>query len=276
MSGGSTTNERASIGIGAVTYLNARPLTCHLSELAPAARIEMDVPSRLADGLADGRFDVALIPSIEYLRRPGYTIVSDACVACDGPVRSVKLYSRVPIPDVRTLAVDEGSRTSAAMVRILLRERFAVEPAIAPLPIGATLEESTADAVLLIGDRAIRPPDGAFSVVWDLGEEWSRWTGLPFVFAMWVGRGDLDWNGWAGLFAAARDKGVGRLDEIAREEAPLAGISEEECRSYLRDNLRFHLGERERAGFETFCRLAGRHQLAPTGVPLVFEHHESA
>ena len=100
--------QRGKIRVGAVTYLNAEPLIVALAELAPHARSSIDYPSRLADALAAGRLDVAMIPSIEYARHPGYTIVSDACIACDGPVRSVKLYGRVPVEDIHTLALDEG------------------------------------------------------------------------------------------------------------------------------------------------------------------------
>ena len=102
----------SDICLGAVSYLNARPLIFALPQLLPEAEIVVDFPSRLADGLADGRFDAALIPSIEYLRQPGLRIACDAVIACDGPVRSVKLYGRAPIERVRTLALDEGSRTT--------------------------------------------------------------------------------------------------------------------------------------------------------------------
>ena len=174
--------ERDRVRVGAVTYLNARPLIVALAEVDPRLEIVIDLPSRLADALAAGRLDVAMIPSIEYARHPGFSIVSDACIACDGPVRSVKLYGRVPVEDIHTLALDEGSRTSAALARILLKERFGVTPRLLPLPIGAALDDAPADAVLLIGDRGMAPAGGAFEFVWDLGEEWSRWTGLPFVF----------------------------------------------------------------------------------------------
>src|SRR5690348_16724928 len=110
--------------IGAVTYLNSKPLTEHLPELFPEAVIRDDYPSRLADDLASGKLDVALIPSIEYFRGADYEIVSDACVAARGPVFSVKLYSRIPWEDIKTLGLDEGSRTSAALAKILLCERF--------------------------------------------------------------------------------------------------------------------------------------------------------
>jgi len=258
------------VRVGAVTYLNARPLTYCLPRLAPDAQIVNDLPSRLADGLAAGQFDVALIPAIEYFRNPGYRIVSDACVACDGPVRSIKLYGRVPVERIRTLALDEGSRTSAALTRILLKERFGLEPKLEPLPIGASLDDTTADAVMLIGDRGMFPVAGRFEFIWDLGEEWCRWTGLPCVFAVWIAAANVELNGLDVTLAAARDEGVARFAEIARIQSPLLGIAESECLSYFRDNLRFRLGQRERRGLETFCRLAVRHGLAPAGARLVF------
>ena len=101
--------------IGAVNYLNTKPLIYQLERLAPEARLVLDLPSRLADSLRAGQVDIALIPSIEWQPELGYTIVSDACIACRGPVLSVKLFSRVPIPEIRSLALDEGSRTSIAL-----------------------------------------------------------------------------------------------------------------------------------------------------------------
>ena len=155
----------------------------------------MDFPSRLADDLAGGRLDVALIPSIEFFNDPGYTIVSNACIACRGPVLSVKLFSRRPIESIRTLALDEGSRTSVSLARILLGKRYGVQPKFHALRVDKSLDEPDADAVLLIGDRAMRSAGGPFEVVWDLGDEWCRWTELPFVFAMWVCRCGADLDG---------------------------------------------------------------------------------
>ena len=275
------TNNRAGVRIGAVTYLNARPLSFSLRRLAPDWEVSVDFPARLADDLAAGRLDVALIPSIEYFRNPNYSIVSDACVACDGPVRSVKLYGRRPVEQIRTLALDEGSRSSAAMTRILLKERFGLEPQSQPLLIGAALEDSIADAVMLIGDRGMQPTNGQFEFVWDLGKEWSRWTGLPFVFAMWIARPSadgpqLDWHGVGETLAAARDEGVAQLAQIARLDAPALGIPEEECLSYLRDHLDFRLGGRQRQGLQLFCELARRHGLVPAGAELVFDDQQAA
>jgi len=252
----------ASFRIGAVSYLNSKPLVAELPRLAPEASIVFDVPSRLADALAAGRLDVALVPSIEFFQRPGYEIVSDACVSCEGPVRSVKLFSRVPPPEIRTVSLDEGSRTSAALVKILLREQFGLAPRYDVLPIGSTLEDCASDAVLLIGDRAMRPVDGEFPAVWDLGQEWSRWTGMPFVFALWIARPGVDRQRLDALLGAARDAGVERLEEIARREASVVGISEESCLSYLRDNLTFRLGPHEHEGLARFHELACRFGLA--------------
>ncbi len=135
---------------------------------------------------------MALVPSIEALSDPEYEVISDACVATRGPVLSVKLYFRKSPGAVKTLALDEGSRTSAALARIMLAERYGVEPRIERFTLDSRIEETTADAVLMIGDRAILPPTIPFVEEWDLGEEWLRWTGLPFVFALWVGRRDVE------------------------------------------------------------------------------------
>src|SRR5262245_39566916 len=107
--------RQSRVRVGAVSYLNTKPLICDFAELAPDAELVLDYPSRLAEALAAGTLDVALIPSIEFFQDPGYTIVSDACIGCRGPVLSVKLFSRVPVETIRTLALDEGSRTSAAL-----------------------------------------------------------------------------------------------------------------------------------------------------------------
>jgi chorismate dehydratase len=260
----------ARVRIGAVVYTNAKPLVRCLGEFVPEAEVVCDVPSRLADGIAAGSLDVALIPSIEHFRIGGTTIVSDACIACEGPVRSVRLFSRVRLDAIQSLALDEGSRTSAAMVRIMLTERFGVSPRLHPLPIGVGADHAAADAVLLIGDRGIQPPSGRFPRMWDLGEEWTRWTGLPFVFAMWVARPHVDLDDLDRRLAEARDRGTTQLVAIAREDAPLLGISQAECLEWLRDHLVFRLGPRQRLGLERFRELAVAHGLAPEGAAMQF------
>jgi chorismate dehydratase len=257
--------------IGAVSYLNTKPLVYSLAALAPQARIVYDLPSRLADELAAGKLDVALIPSVEYFQYPNYAIVSDACIGCRGPVLSVKLLSRVPMDKIRTLALDEGSRTSVALVRILLKERFGLSPRLLPFPLGTAAEKIDADAVLMIGDRAMHPPAG-FSQEWDLGDEWCRWAELPFVFAMWVARKEMlpEIVEMEIALSRARDEGVAHLTEIAEYECASVGLNYDQCLSYLRDNLYFFLGPRERRGLELFQEHAVRLGLAPeSGVGIL-------
>lgn len=249
-------NPPTKTRVGAVSYLNTKPLIYRLSELAPQAELVLDFPSRLADDLAAGRLDVALIPSIEYFQDPSYTIVSDACIACRGPVMSVKLFSRVPVEEISTLALDEGSRTSVALARVLLKQRYGLTPRLEPLPIGSSVRDSAADAVLVIGDRAMHSPGGPFAAVWDLGDEWCRWAELPFVFAMWVARPGVELGDLAQSLSRARDLGLARLDEIAATEAAPLGLSQPQCVAYLRDHLYFYLGPREQAGLERFRQLA--------------------
>lgn len=248
------TNRR--LRVGAVSYLNTRPLIERWSELVPNADLEVDLPSRLADRLARGELDVALIPSIEYFQDPSYSIISDACIACRGPVWSVKLLSRVAPDRITSLALDEGSRTSAALTRILLWQRYGIRPREERLPIGSDVTDTTADAVLLIGDRAIHSPAETFVTEWDLGSEWCRWSGLPFVFAMWVARAGVDTADLEQRLQATRDVGLSRLTQIAERSAPEFRLTPAACLSYLRDNLYFFLGPDERRGLERFRSLA--------------------
>ncbi len=261
--------------IGAVNYLNSKPLVCGLEDASPNIRVTYDLPSRLADSLAASRLDVALIPSVEALRTPGHRIVSNACVACRGPVLSVKLLFRVPPQQVQTLALDEGSRTSAALSQILLAERHGIRPHLERLAIGSGVEATNADAVLLIGDRAIADTDhpqpeirdsknpSGFVEVWDLGEHWTAWTGLPFVFAMWIAREGVDATEVTEILEAARNRGCEAVATIATREAPLVGISQQLAEQYLRDNLHFTLGRDERAGLQKFYNLCVAHGFAP-------------
>ena len=280
--------------IGAVNYLNSKPLVCGLEGAVPEVRLTYDLPSRLADSLAARRLDVALVPSVEFFRAAGHRIVSDACVACRGPVLSVKLHFRVPPREVRSVALDEGSRTSAALTQILLAERCGVQPRWERLAIGSGVNETGADAVLLIGDRAIAKAEGGgrraegqrtspqspapspFCEVWDLGEQWTAWTGLPFVFAMWIARDGVDVSQVAGMLEAARDRGLTELNQIAEREAPAIGISRELAVRYLRENLHFTLGREERAGLGKFYELCVAHELAPRGLERVLENVENS
>jgi chorismate dehydratase len=260
--------------IGAVSYLNTKPLVDQLDQILPDAEIVYDLPSRLSDDLARGTLDIALIPSVESFRDPTYRIVSNACIACRGPVLSVKLLSRCPFDQIRTLALDEGSRTSTALARILLQQRFQLSPAMQPFPIGSEISETTADAVLLIGDRAMHSPPG-FVAEWDLGDEWCRWAELPFVFAMWTARAGIDLAGLADAFQQARDSGVRQLPKIAAREAASVGLDHDQTLRYLRDNLYFYLGPSEQRGLDLFRQHATQLGIVP-GMAQNDEENEEA
>ena len=226
-----------------------------------AIALRTDVPSRLATELSGGELDVGLISSIQYFRAGSVDIISDACIASFGPVRSVKVLGRVPPEEVRTLALDAGSRSSVVLGRILFAELLGSHPKTESFPLGTPLEEARADAVLLIGDRAMRPTPESFVFEWDLGSKWKDLTGLPFVFALWIGSKEAASVELAELFSAVRDHGVDHLEEIAETEARNLGFDREFCLRYLREHLRFRLGDAERAGLERFRELADKHGL---------------
>ena len=264
-----------SLRIGAVSYLNTKPLIHGLSRRLSDCELVLDLPSRLADGLTTADLDVALIPSVEFLRGgEELAILSNACIACRGKVRSVRLLFRCPPRQVKTLALDEGSRTSAVLAQVLLHERFGIRPKLLPLPIEADYEPCPADAVLVIGDRAMRIDSGLYAADWDLGQHWWDWTGLPFVFAMWVFRqSSLSLDQRAAIGRAledARDGGVQQVAAIAAAEAPGHRLSVEDCVSYFTRQLHFTLGTEERAGLDLFRARSERlGLLAPP--PLVSE-----
>jgi len=184
------------VRIGAVNYLNTKPLICDLEQLAPQAELVLDVPSRLADLLAEGQLDVALIPVLSYFQAGCYSVVPNIAIASRGPVLSVTLFSRTPWTAIRRVALDAGSRTSAALTQILLGKRYGVAAEVTSLPLDGQAEDADADAVLLIGDRAMRACLPGFQYAFDLGQEWFDWTGLPFVYAVWAVREGVDLGGW--------------------------------------------------------------------------------
>jgi len=255
---------KTSLRIGAVSYLNTVPLVAHLPELLPGASFALDHPSRLADDLAAGRLDVALAPSIEVARHPEWSIVSTACIGCRGPVLSVRLLFRTPPPRVRSLALDEGSRTSAVLAQILLDDMYGVRPTLSPLPLGASPADTDADAVLVIGDRAIHASDAEFVDAWDLGDRWCRWTELPFVFAVWAARPGVDVGDVETALDAARDRGRAAIESIARQQAAAMNLPFALVLVYLRDNLNFYLAAGERRGLELFFEQAARLGLVPS------------
>jgi chorismate dehydratase len=247
------------VRLGAVGYLNARPLVYGLEE-SPRFAVRYDVPSECARLLHEGSIDVGLIPSIEYLRAGPYRIVPDLAIASRGIVASVALYTRKAIGDVRSIAMDTSSRTSVALVRVLCARQYRIQPVIESL--GPDLDAMLArcDAALIIGDTAlfqsaISNQQSAIEKI-DLGDAWTTMTGLPFVWAFWAGRPDALLADDVRALQHARDEGVRRPEELAR-----AYLSNEPERHfagarYLRENIKYYLGDDERTALETFYRYA--------------------
>lgn len=268
------------IRVGAVSYLNTKPLVYGMEEHAEEVDLCFDLPSRLADRLNSGDLDVALIPSIEAVANSNYTILSDACIGCRGPVWSVKLLSRVPAKEIKTLSLDEGSRTSRILGRIILSEQFGVRPELTQLNMSDSWQDVATDAVMIIGDRAmtIDPPE--FPFVWDLGEAWNNWTGLPFVFAVWAARDDNHlqphFDRLSAILSQARDRGIDNIDEIACASATQYGLSESVCHNYLSVNLNFQLGDAEKQGLAAYFRYAANLNVIAPNLQLQFHDCQTA
>lgn len=256
--------------LGAVSYLNTKPLVYGLDAFPDRFDVRFDVPAKCAELLHDGRVDLGLIPAIEYLRGE-YAIVPDISIASDGDVATVAVFTRQRIEQVKTLALDLSSRTSVALTRILCAKKWNINPKFTPAEPDLEAMLRRADAALVIGDPAfdIDPVKHKVTKI-DLGAEWQALTGLPFVYAMWVGRPGAASPEQCRALQAARDRGVAHLTDIARQVGGGDAILEQRSLRYLRDNLQYGLGEREQAGLGRFHELAAEIGLVPTLQPVRF------
>jgi len=262
------------VRIGAVGYLNARPLVYSLDR-QPRFHLRFDVPSECSRLLHANAIDIGLIPSIEYLRGDPYCIVPDLAIASRGLVASVALFTTKPIADVRSIAMDTSSRTSVALVRVLCARRFEIQPAIESR--GPDLDDMLAhcDAALIIGDNALFLKSAIHNLQStihkiDLGDEWTRMTGLPFVWAFWAGRPEVLCPADVAALQRARDEGVQRPDELAREYLADAPARQQAGADYLRENIKYYLRDDERAGLEAFYRYAVEAGVVEQARPLAF------
>ncbi|HSD67714.1 MAG TPA: menaquinone biosynthesis protein [Vicinamibacteria bacterium] len=258
-----------AVRLGAVSYLNAAPAV-HGLDGDPGFRVEREVPSRVARRLHAGEVDLGLVPSIEYAFSD-YAIVPGVAIGSRGKVRSVLLFHRGPLERVRRVALDTSSRTSAALVRILLHERLDRPPQYVPMAPSLVDMLAVADAALLIGDPALDHEGDAASL--DLGEEWTRLTGLPFVYAFWAGRAGAVGASGVGRLQSALDAGLGALPEIAARQAGGDAARAARYEAYLRENIVYRLGEEEQEALREFYRRAHALSLVPA-VPELRFHAE--
>ena len=256
--------------LGAVSYLNAEP-TVHGLEREPGFRVERDLPSRVAERLHAGEVDLGLVPSIEYAFRR-YAIVPGVAIASRGPVRSVCLFHRGPLQGIRSVAIDTSSRASAALVRVLLNASLGRDPEYVSMAPGLGAMLAAADAALLIGDPALDLESDVERL--DLGREWSRLTGLPFVYAFWAGPAGAVSPDRVTRLQQALASGLLSFGEIARLQAHGDPVRAARYEAYLRDNIVYRLGEAEQAGLMEFFRRAHALALVPCVPELRF--HEQA
>ena len=247
------------VRLGAVSYLNVRPLVYGLDTRPDAVALRFDVPSDCARLLAAGEIDLGMIPSIAWLDRPGNRIVPGVCIGSDGPVASVALFTRKPLGEVRTIALDTSSRTSIALVRILCARRFQISPTFVDHRPDLAAMLASADAALVIGDLALFADHGALAAEKiDLGEVWTEMTGLPFVWAFWAGRPDAVGPSTVQLLQTAAENGKAHSDEIAAAYCAGAPARVPIAQRYLRENLAFRLTPRALQGLRTFYGEAAR------------------
>lgn len=250
----------ARVRLGCVQYLNSKPLIYGCD-----APVRFAHPAELARDLASGALDVALVPVFAALRSPGYLAADDVAIACDGAVFSVFLAHRGPLAEVRRVALDPASLTSVNLLQVLLAEFHGLRPEFVAKGCGES------DAKLLIGNQAIdfRVSAAADWQFLDLGEEWKRWTGLPFVFALWLMRPDLpDATTVADELRALKRDGIAHIPEIVRDDREHDTAL---TTRYLTEHIRFGCGLREKAALERFHELLVKHGLiAGDGVPLRF------
>ncbi len=243
--------------MGVVSYLNAVPLVHTLSE-GDGVCILGGAPSRVADWLRDGHVDVGLVPVVELLRQPGLELISDACVGARGPVDSVLLLLRTGVEDVRSCFLDPNSRTSQILARVILRDLHGVRPQYRELDAGQAWASGSSDAVLVIGDQALKMRQGWGGSVLDLSAAWLELTGLPFVFAVWAARpGVLQRHpGLPALLERARDEGCAAVGEIAEAYGEWGELTSGDARVYLEERIRYRLAAEDRAGLDRFLELA--------------------
>ena len=245
--------------VGAVGYLNTKPLVWGMLHGPQRELVDLSfaIPAVCAQEVEEGVTQIGLVPVAEVARQ-GLEIVPGVGITCLGAVRSILLFSKVPWKEIRTLSADTSSRTSVQLARVILRERYGVEPAIerhAP-DLSEMLEH--ADAALIIGDPALVIDPANTPYRWlDLGEEWFSLTKLPMVFAVWAGKPKLPVAELSELTRASYEFGKAHLSEVIASEYGQRGISHKLADEYLRRYIRFEVGPAEQRGLETFFELAG-------------------
>lgn len=241
--------------VGAVSYMNTKPLVWGLEEQNDSIELFFDVPSKLCKKFEQGLLDVALLPAIRYLGMENWCVIPEISIAAQGKVDSVNLYVKKSCKEISEVALDTSSRTSRALTEIILKKKYGLKPKFIDWVNGINLEKSNADAILLIGDDAMRINNSDYKIL-DLAEEWYDLTNLPFVFAFWVTKRDTDLNGFDKILLKTKENGLNAIDKISEIESKRLGFSKDLCQKYLSKSIRYDLGENEIKGVKQFYEFA--------------------
>jgi len=250
--------------ISAISFLNTAPLMWDFEngesalELEKQFEISYTIPSHCAKQLSEGSADIGIIPVAAYVTIPDLVIVPDVAIAAKNQVRSILLVSKVSLEKIRSVATDDSSRTSAALVEIYLRKFVGTDPGFSRQKPNLKEMLQWHDAALLIGDPALQTRTDGYQV-YDLAEEWRRWTGRPFVFAFWAVRraaikeqaAELN---LAQIFQQSRDHGLQHISEIAEAWAPKLNLSAKLIGDYLTENVDYSLDAENLEGLQLFYR----------------------
>jgi chorismate dehydratase len=255
--------------LGVVPYMNAKPLIYGLNQQTDSIELSFEVPSLLPNMLNNDQIDVAIIPSIEYFRSGNYAIIPDISISSCGAVDSVKIFSKVPIQNIHTAALDKSSLTSCALTRILFKEHYHLSPHYTQWNTQCDISSTDTDAVLIIGDNAMKVSENGY-VTLDLGQAWFEYTGRPFVYALWVVKKGRRVPGINKLLKDAKAAGIRSVRELAATESHRLQLTEERCLNYLTNSIRYNLGKDEIEGLQAFYEHAVSLGLAPKGVEIVF------
>jgi len=262
--------------VSAISYLNTAPLMWNFEhgpssdKLRSDFEIDYTIPSRCAQLLGEGSADIGIIPVAAYATIPGLRVVPDVAIASRGAVRSILLISERPLSEIRSVALDSSSRTSAALVQVLLRMQNR-EASFSPAEPDLDAMLAKSDAALLIGDPALQVDRSRYQT-WDLAEEWRSRTGKPFVFAFWAVREDAapeeELSCVAEIFRESRDEGLKHVPEIATEWSARLSISHEIVSSYLEENIHYYLDPDSISGMKLFFQLAASYGVLPSAPEL--------
>lgn len=243
--------------LGCLPYLNVKPLVWPLEhgELPEGWKLIYESPSALARLLAEKEIAAAPVSSFALFPNPELWVVPGICIASQGVVKSVLMVSKVEIPRIRTVSVDTSSLSGAAMLKIILKELYNLEPEYVPTAPNPSEMLKMADAAMVIGNPAMQMAVDGLHVL-DLGDAWMQLTGLPAVFAVWAGSREALTPELIETLERAKETGQGKVDEICREEAPKLGLTYDACYDYLANTMKYDLGANEVESLEVFARKA--------------------